>query len=159
MKNIDLAYMAGMFDGEGCICIGKAKVKNNRKGIRFALYLSLGMANKYIPELFYLTFGGRILKIPPHSTDLVKNAFKTQWTWRIDAQKAILCLKVLLPYLRLKRNEAELAIKFQGRKSVHGGVKGIQGHPLKTDEEWAVEEAQYILMRNLKDKSEVTVNG
>ena len=152
MEKLLRAYLAGIIDGEGCISITKVPPKRGRVSPAYRLSCALGMANAYIPQLFKFSFGGSVSRSQ-------KGQNKTIWSWRTSGILANTFLKALLPYLRLKRNEAELAIKFQGRKSVHGGVKGIQGHPLKTDEEWAVEEAQYILMRNLKDKSEVTVNG
>jgi len=155
MKEIEIAYMAGVFDGEGSIIIGKSKQSTNRIGIGYQLLLSLGMADKSIPDLFCSTFGGFVFDIPAHRTEFVKNALKTQWIWRINSKKAMQCLEILIPYLRVKKDEARLAITFQTAKSIHGGIKGIRGHPPKTDEAWAIEENQYILMRSLKNKSEV----
>lgn len=62
------------------------------------------------------------------------------WHWILGARKASEFLKLILPYLKLKRPEAELAIKFQSVKKMR---------PIKTDEEMAVEEAQRIMLQNM----------
>ena len=54
--------------------------------------------------------------------------------------------------LKLKRQEAELAIAFQSKK------QGKQGRR-KSEEVLAVEEADRILMKQLKNKSEIRVDG
>ena len=56
------------------------------------------------------------------------------------------------PYLRRKKNEAELAIRFQLRGDSDMVTKGQQGRKRKTDEERALDEADRILMQNLKNK-------
>jgi hypothetical protein len=48
-------------------------------------------------------------------------------------------LEVILPYLRLKKPQAELAIQFGKARTARGKHK--------TDEQLAVEEAQLMLMR------------
>jgi hypothetical protein len=143
MKKIDLAYMAGVFDGEGCICISKAMPREGRHHPGYHLECAVSMANEYLPALFRFCFGGSIYlyqhKNPKH---------KPTWEWHISARKARAFLMRILPYLTIKKGEAELAIKFQN-------AKRNGGRCFKTEEEWAVEEAQRILMQGLKNKSGV----
>lgn len=148
MKKTDLAYMAGVFDGEGCICIAKAKAREGRYHPSYHLECSVQMANEYLPTLYRFSFGGSIYlyqhKNPRH---------QPTWEWHISARKANDFLKAILPYLTIKKGEAELAIKFQSAKRNGGSPKGQRGgsNP-KTEGEWAVEETQRILLRNMKHK-------
>ena len=139
MKTTDLAYMAGIFDGEGCISIFKYDASHSYS---YGLDVCIGMANKYMPELFYLNFGGRLYGYQPKRGKYV-------WYWHIHSFEAGDFLETVLSYLRLKRNEAELAIEF-----LKGKKKEIPRSLRRyTEGERAVMEAQRILMQHMKDKS------
>lgn len=134
MKRVDLAYLAGFFDGEGCISIGKHR--NNGKDF-YELHILVAQKSRWILEWFKFNFEGKIFK---HKKP---EGRQSEWfTWQVAAVKAASALKVLLPYLKLKKAEAELALKFQGQK----------GRIRLTEEERAVEEAQAIVMKDLKHK-------
>ncbi len=70
----------------------------------------------------------------------VNNANNPMWHWIIAARKAAAFLGLVKPYLRLKRPQAELAIKFQDAKRYGGN---------KSEEQLAVEEAQRLMLRNM----------
>jgi len=69
------------------------------------------------------------------------------WSWQLRSKQARDLLELLLPYLRIKRFEAEVALQFQDVKT--------SGKHL-TSEQRAVAEAQYLLMRNLKKETNGT---
>ena len=146
MKKTDIAYMAGIFDGEGSITIAK-RPATPKWNPCYYLKVNIGMANEYIPKLFQFYFGGSIYRYEPRGLSKLP-----LWNLKLTTRQATELLSVLLPYLKLKRNEAELAIAFQAKKQ-HGGMWGESGY--KSDEQLAVEEAQYILMKDFKNKSEV----
>lgn len=141
MKKVEVAYCAGLFDGEGCIRI--AKYKKGRAS--YNLKCLLEMANEYIPQLFKFHFGGgvyskkRIINGKPY--------FATRW--EISTRVASNFLEVVLPYLKLKKAEAELGIKF---------AKGIHSRKGRTrilsDEELVLREADFILMKSMKGKGQ-----
>ena len=139
MKRVDLAYMAGIFDGEGSIWIGKQAVSRSGKPI-YILQCALAMANPYIPKVFHFAFGGYfyVSREPSEKMQQI-------WRWSIKAGGAAAFLEIIKPYLRLKKQEADLAIQFQKRKR-NGARKG----------EWGVKsrsEAERILLHSLKVKS------
>lgn len=135
MKRVDLAYIAGIFDGEGCIQIAKRTEGKKHHYLR----ASLSLANEYIPNLFKFHFGGAIYK-----RDLRSRGWQIQWSWSVHSRQAGEFLEVILPYLKLKRNEAELALEFL--KTIHPMGKKL------SDEEYAIREAQRILMSEMKIK-------
>lgn len=142
MKKTDIAYLAGLFDGEGCICIGKEKARGERPHPSYHLECSVSMCNEYLPNLYRFSFGGSVFfykdRHPNH---------QPAWQWHISARKASGFLNTILPYLTIKKGEAELAIKFQS-------AKRYSGRP-KTEGEFALEEAQKILLASFKKKSGV----
>ena len=70
------------------------------------------------------------------------------WEWEIIARQARNFLLIVYPYLRLKKIEADIAIRFQTDRK-NKGRKGL------TDAEWAIQEAEYLLIKNLKGRKTV----
>lgn len=157
MKDMDLAYMAGMLDGEGCISITKIRPKNtNRHNLSYGLQIRISMVDKSIPLLFLFVFGGSLREV-----NYSHKGYRNQWRWAVSGELAVRSLEMLMPYLRSKKNEAELAIKFWGvkRHPDVAGKKGRQGNIPKSADEIALEDSYYVLMRKLKNKSGVMING
>ena len=140
MKKTDLAYLSGILDGEGCIHIGKYTYTGTSLP-KYKLAVQVSMVDKVPLLLLRFAFGGYL-----HLRKRKNEKWKPLWEWGVGSASAVECLRDLLPYLKTKRAEAELAIKFWEAKN-HKRGRG------RTDEVLAVEEANYILMRSLKDKS------
>jgi len=129
MKRTDLAYVAGMLDGDGYISICR-----NRCKPQTMLRVGISNTNQWLIEWLHFGFGGGISK---HKE---RGNCKTKWNWIISSNKAVEFLKLISPYLKLKRPQAELAIQFQS------GRRWCNKHHPKTDKEKAIEEAQRLLM-------------
>ena len=136
MKRTDLAYVAGIVDGEGCIDI----VSRNRPGHKSpdsTLRVTVVSTDQWLCQMLRFGFSGAV-----RERKVDKSRQMRQWDWRIERGKARDFLKLILPYLHLKKPQAELGIKFQE-------AKGRSTHGL-TDNERAVEEAQKILLQTMK---------
>ena len=109
---VTLAYFAGLFDGEGSICIGKAH--RNRltkmKGPHYQLQVHIGLNHLPIVEEFAKVFGGNVT---PNKC----------MTYRVtySGQKAAEMISKILPYLRVKRDQALLAFEFLRHRGSIGG--------------------------------------
>lgn len=102
-----LAYIAGIIDGEGSINISKEKGGKN--------YVLRVTVNNIDPNLIiYLkeNVGGSIFQA--HGKI---NQRRSLYNWVISAKKAGLFLKKILPYLIIKKDQAETAILFQSTTS------------------------------------------
>lgn len=97
-----LAYLAGFFDGEGCIMITKRNTRNR-------YYLRLHCCNTHEEPLllFARLFGGTVQKRRPFGASNLPS-FYWQASYRY-AQKALIALT---PYLIVKKTRAELALEF-----------------------------------------------
>jgi len=143
MNEIDLAYVAGIIDGEGWIGIRRKKgLRNKLRGYSYAIGVSVGMANDIIPQWLCLTFGGSVHK---HKTRQANR--KESWYWQIEHKTALDFLKIVIPYLKLKIPQAKLSIEFQENVK----PRQYKYHP-KTEEELAIEETQAVLMHSLNGK-------
>jgi len=108
LSDIDLAYIAGFFDGEGCISLGRKKDGSYRRHYTYQLVVTVSNTKPEILEFLHRHFGGHFRKIKNPST---KNG-KTVYVWALLCRKALNFIKTIYPYLKLKKRQAELAIKF-----------------------------------------------
>lgn len=130
MKKTDLAYFAGIMDGEGAIGICKHKAQWCKKGYRFELNVQVTSLDEWLLQSLKMGFGGYIGRSKSGFTG------NPSWHWMIRSKQALLFLKALYPFLKLKRYQAEIAIKF-GEAKKYGR---------QTDERMAIEEIQRMLI-------------
>jgi len=117
-----LAYCAGLFDGEGYITIrrwvqqrGKEGTEYRYRSMRYELQLGLNQVRPEAVFTIYQALGGRVWWNQRGDGRYAK--YSGRWSWDVDSVKGVACLQALLPYLRIKRPEAEVAIAFQARKA------------------------------------------
>ena len=130
-----LSYTAGIIDGEGHIGIAKSSHPNcktrNRKP-EYHLRVAVKMCDGKIIDYLYGNFGGHIgIK----RTDNPKHS--KQYYWVISCKKAAAFCKTLIPYLVGKKNQAELAVKFQSGKK-QGKTKPVE-----------IQERDYLEMKKM----------
>jgi len=104
---LSLEYIAGLFDGEGCIMLSQFSGTN---GGYTQLRVNVNMANELIPTELHNQFGGSLMEVK------VPLGYKPQLMWRAVGTKAGRFLETLLPYLVIKKKQAELGIEFQKRR-------------------------------------------
>lgn len=143
--NTLLAYTAGIIDGEGSIGLHRkfqrTSPTSQKKSIQ--MVVAVGNTNEWLINLLYMQFGGSLRLRKPRA-DMPNQ--KKLWEWSITNNKASNFLALILPYLTIKRPQAELAIQFQNRR------KG-RGHAL-SDEQRAIDEANRILMSSYNQSGE-----
>ena len=131
-----MAYAAGVVDGEGNIGIGK---REDTKGGTFRLYVAVTNTNEWICQWLRMQFGGRV-----RTMKSAKSNWKIPYRWVIESRAAMLFLEQLLPYLNLKRPQAELAIKFQRRR--------MWSNQYKDNHDTVLDEAEKVLMSHFNKR-------
>ena len=101
----DVAYIAGFFDGEGCVRIKRA----NQGGNSYYITTTITNSNKQILEYIMGIFGGKV-------REAEKKANKVIYHYELTCAEAVDMLKTLLGFLREKKKQAELAINFHDKK-------------------------------------------
>lgn len=119
LKEVDKAYLAGFLDGEGSISICRSKPNNHwrYRTYRYTLEVTVTNTNKKIIELLANLFEGSWMRIRHHNNPVWKDAYCIRWA----SVKAKNLLEMLLPYLIIKKKQAELAVEFQNRKTQKRG--------------------------------------
>lgn len=142
MKKTDSAYYAGFFDGDGYIGIARARPPGKRPVLR--LQVSIHHTNIWILQSLKFAFGGSI-----YVDDQVTPTQNVKYLWQLECRRAAAFLEAIFPFLKLKRAEAELGLKFQRAKR-WGGYP-----PSSSDKQRTLEEAQFILMKSYKMRNQV----
>ena len=93
-----LAWAAGIIDGEGCISLGPTSG-------RVQLILHVGQVDIRMLQKLYSIFGGIIKPMKDH-----RPRRRAVWRWRVRGDQAAQVLKLILPWLVIKHEQAELAL-------------------------------------------------
>ncbi len=120
MKDTDIAYVAGLFDGEGYVDIYQASTSNKSKSISLMLRVIISQKDGSIMNWLEKNFGGYVRM----------ERRKDSWIyrWDIRSQKAKDFLVLMMPYLKIKLAQAKLAIEFEEVKGKYlETLKGFQG--------------------------------
>lgn len=132
----DAAYLAGLIDGEGSIAVSRthsnASAKACKRGFAYRASVTVTMTDLPILEWARITTGvGNICVKKVRSQN-----HKPAWTWSVWSIEAATLLSDILPYMRVKAEQARNLIEFQ-RAMRQPGSKGL------SDGEWARREAHY----------------
>lgn len=103
-----LAYLTGIFEGEGYIHVNKTSSPHSlklwkRKTPNFALNCGVTNSHRGVLELFQEAFGGSIYDRTSHQV----------YDYRIDRKLASVMLRSFLPYMVIKKEQAIIAVEFQ----------------------------------------------
>lgn len=106
-----LAYLAGVADGEGGIGIYKRLPKNSEQRPGYVLRFVVTQTIRSLPEMFQRRFGGAVLiERRGHK------GWKDCYDWVSSSNIAANALRLLIPYMTVKKPQAELALRFQTAK-------------------------------------------
>lgn len=103
---LEIAYLAGLIDGEGCIGFRLEKRKD-RTNSYLRIILTITMTNFEVLSEVHKQCGGYLGK---YIDKRPQN--RQQWRWAVGDKTAIAVLKQISPYLIVKKNQAKLAIAF-----------------------------------------------
>lgn len=112
LSEVELAYIAGIVDGEGCISM-------YRQNTTYFPRLNVVNTNRDLAEYLKKRLGGVIME-----RKRVKLCWKDSYEWQVQHQKAIDTVRMLLPYLLLKKEQALVFVALDivrqiGRKDGH----------------------------------------
>ncbi len=98
----DIIYFAGLFDGEGSISLHRKTAGN------YAIHFTLGNTDKGIIDWILRNFGGRV-SLSVKKGKVMNGGFcanKDEYTWELDIISLKKFLPELIPYLKIKKNQA-----------------------------------------------------
>ena len=110
MTDLELAYLAGLIDGEGCIGANAP-----RRHVRLGIVMSDKLAMSWIAEKL-----GKTLCVQRRSRYYkCKVTYRDLYSVNVVSQQAATLLRLLLPFLRTKRKQALVAIRLAELQGVN----------------------------------------
>lgn len=123
-KKTEIAYLAGLIDGEGSIYIGAHSFNPKTKAPYYQTYILITSTDKVLIDWLENVFGGMTSQYTAAQT--AKNARRTAYRWVISGERLTHLCKLILPYLVIKQREAEIMLKMRATYTL-GATKGNQG--------------------------------
>jgi hypothetical protein len=128
MKKSDAAYLAGLFDGEGCITY-KQKMRQRRPVEKYyptwEIRMEINMTHQSVIRLIHeMTGVGTVAKKKPGKGQLGK---KMQWRWRCGYRDAYYVCRNIAPHSHVKLDKVQKIIDhYSDKKTMNGKVVSIK---------------------------------
>lgn len=133
-RETEIAYFAGIFDGEGCIQIKKNKPTAKLKNPTYCLHICVGNTDArmilFINNIFPSYVQNRCEK---------RANRRRQFLWVANGYYASLILQKILPFLIIKKDQAEVFIKCAKTFEEYYGVFGTPKEIVELREKYRVE--------------------
>ena len=110
MNTNDIAYIAGLFDGEGCVSYKQynRQRKHNKKPYpTWQIRVEIAMTDKAVIEWLHETLGFGWSAEKKYHT---KPKYKRQWRWCCGYRDALIFAKLLWPFAQVKLHKLEQII-------------------------------------------------
>ena len=148
LTDVELAYLAGLIDGEGCLNFYRTSNKSCAKGYTFVARLAISNCDvETLMQIREQLQIGRVVKKPQQ-----KGNRKPAYNLCFYAREVRHLLPLVMPYLRIKRKQAELVLGFVSRQK-WGGTKGGL-----SQEEHSLRESEHQMLRALNRRGIVASN-
>ncbi len=116
------AYMAGLFDGEGCVSVIRRKAKKGCVADGFSLDVRIGMTCLRTLQAIAQAYGGSISPLKRSNPK-----YRQAWHWYCTGDTAMAVLTRIRPFAITKAEQIRLAIAFQ--QQCHGSYRHSKAPP------------------------------
>lgn len=157
----DLAYAAGMIDGDGCVSVNKSSYIQKGGGRSYMITVRVSQKLPEIPEWFASKFGGKV-RIMGKGKTAINGLGKTVffpplYSWELTCNNAANFLEAILPFLLVKKERSGVAIKLARLHRSRGGRGFRYGGVPVTLEENEERHALALLIRAENQKGNTRV--
>jgi hypothetical protein len=110
MTVAEAAYFAGLVDGEGTVSLWRNVNPKNRSGVSYKVTFTIAQANApFLEDVRTMVANGVVAlsgRNKPHQ--------KVTYALRFNGSQARWILPQIMPYLRIKRRQAEIVMEYLG---------------------------------------------
>ena len=136
MRESDIAYLAGLFDGEGSLQCKKGwekKKKHKGEGYRkthaWRINMEIAMTDESVIRWVHEVLGvGSVIRRNVKGTTKSGRKYKTQWRWRCTFRDAYYVCKLLWPYTHVKLHKIEQVIDHYSPITFEGNVVSLSDY-------------------------------
>jgi len=129
LTETEKAYLAGFFDGDGCVNISVRQSQTHATPSHYLQVIFSQCDQPFLERWCEKVGMGRVYV---NSGRPIGN--KELWHWRLYDRQAEKMLKMMLPYLDIKKEQAEIALSFMrtkgrgGRRATPAGLLHLREH-------------------------------
>jgi hypothetical protein len=134
------AYIAGIIDGEGCIGLFKNKDISYKRGYSYSVITQIAVTDKKLINWIFK----KIKSGHRYSSNTNPQKHKTIFVIRFSVNDSKILLKLIKPYLIIKKKQADILLRFISRKQQARGCKGL------TNKELTFQDKCYQQIKKLK---------
>jgi len=116
----ELAYLAGILDGEGTLRLPVVYQRNTGHP-RYYAEVNVYNTNPHLIDWLLEKWGGNF-----YYRHRGNKKHKPEYTWRIGGEKAIPLIKSVYPYLILKKEHADILLSLWGLHEEYGIRSGVR---------------------------------
>lgn len=139
------SYFAGFVDGEGCIGI-----VDSYSSSLYHLQLTVSQVKPEVLRLLRRRFSGSVMKSALRSAN-----HRDIFIWKCESKKAEECLEALIPFLIVKKKQAQLALRFRHLfkgENVLARGNSVEFDPAKRERILELRRECYLEMRGLNKR-------
>jgi hypothetical protein len=128
LTTAEAAYLAGLVDGEGTISVWRHRAPRNSSGYTYVPIFTIAQANQpFLEEIRDIVGNGSVRRANRASLQNPKH--KDCYTLSFRAHQTRWVLPQILPYLRIKRRQADLLLEYY--TSTELGRRISEGHDVR----------------------------
>jgi LAGLIDADG endonuclease len=120
-----IAYLAGIIDGEGSIYIGNFSCNKKTKVPYYQTNIQVTNTDKNLIDWLFNVLGGLVSHRTAKQTP--KNSRKPVFTWTASGERVTHLCELILPYLICKKRQCEIMIQMRATFTRSHCQKGRQG--------------------------------
>ena len=129
----DIAYLAGLFDGEGCVQYYQrldSQRKDRPKRYKvWRISLEMSMTDKPVMDwVFNLVKCGSLKLNVKNKSPSAKPHYKDQWRWRCSHRDAYQVAKLMWPFAQVKLHKLEQIIDHYEPEHSHPNVVSLESY-------------------------------
>lgn len=110
-SDTQIAYFAGIMDGEGCFFIGNFSRNKITGTPYYQTLLTVSNTDKRLIDWLFNTFGGMVSKYT--RKQLPKNSRKEVHRWQASGERLKHLCELILPYIVCKKRETEIMLEMR----------------------------------------------
>lgn len=142
----ELAYLAGIIDGEGSLTIGNYSSNKKSGVLHYQTTLQINNTDEGLIQWIHKTFGGNIVHYTAKQTP--KNSRMAVFRWIANGERLTHICELILPYVIVKRRQVEIMLRMREtyKPTTKSGQQGFRG---LSNEILALRQSLFLELRSL----------
>lgn len=123
----EIAYLAGIVDGEGSLVIGNYSSNKKTGAIHYHTTLEINNSGKELIDWLHKTFGGNVLKYTPKQH--AKNCRLQVYRYIANGDRLTHLCELIYPYVTIKKRQVEIMLQMRETYKIRykEGQQGFRG--------------------------------